>query len=192
MNEKHATLRFAGVFADGDVTHARAVILGGTGGACAGAGFVLDMGAAGRVTGKTVLGLESQGTAEYAALLAGLRMAYLSRVTHLVVECASAPIIHEMRTGTVPTARPVALHTLCVAHACRFPYIEFRQGSLYDSNAAIHQADVAARCGRDSLDGFEPGIDERFFLAPALLPPPDGPRYRAARQDSQMADDTKK
>jgi ribonuclease HI len=109
--EKHATLRFAGIFAEGDIKHTRALILGGGIGACAGAGFVLDMGGNDRVTGKTVLGMETQATAEYAALLAGLRMAYLSRVTHLTVECASAGIIDEMRTGSIIAARPVALNS---------------------------------------------------------------------------------
>ena len=177
--EKHATLRFAGVFAEGDIKHTRALILGGGIGACAGAGFVLDMGGNDRVTGKTVLGMETQATAEYAALLAGLRMAYLSHVTHLTVECASAGIIDEMRSGSIIAARPVVLHNACVTYARQFASIGFRHGSRYDSNAAIHQAELAARNGHDSLFGYDSGIDRTQFLAQALLPQPTGPSFTA-------------
>lgn len=172
--EKHAKLHFGGVAAEGDITHKRAAIGDDGVGRCAGAGFVLDMGGHERVVCMTVLGPQSQATAEYAALLAGLRMAYLSRVTHLVAECTSAAVVEEMRMGTIAEARPAAIHEQCMGYVRRFVNVDFWQGSSNDTVAAINHADESAMKGYDMLMGYEQGIDGNQFLAAALLPQPKG------------------
>ena len=162
MATKRAMLFFDGACRGNGTRHAKA-----------GAGYALHVDGRCVASGHTFLGAVSNNVAEYAGLLAGMRLARALAVTHLAVRGDSQLVVRQM-TGEYAAKHPdmARMRRKCMAEHARFTAVSYTHVFRIDNKDADSMANKAVDTGNFGLTappGTLAALDESIFKG-ALLP----------------------